>query len=253
MKRFLTFLLLTMLNCSAFSQIHITACDGHLEFDIPDNELVTTDFYDFQRVNVWIQEFTTDNTDNIRLLSYFASPILFDVIKNDDFMIKKDHIVEMIKNNDINESGTYSINSNFYYVAPGKKRYESTYLDETYHKVYYSGEPIGEWFITTEGVDYKINSEPVSKSVKIFTAFVLNDFIISIDLNLNHSDLPLVPEIYPELFTVKEDGNIYWKSRECILCFCDILMGDDYVNLPPKLRALRETFDMIMNTLVINE
>ena len=131
-KSFMIFFTLCLLFVAS-AQIHITACDGHLEFDIPDNELVTTDFYDFQRVNVWIQEFTTDNTDNIRLLSYFASPILFDVIKNDDFMIKKDHIVEMIKKNDINESGTYSINSNFYYVAPGKKRYESTFLDETYH------------------------------------------------------------------------------------------------------------------------
>ena len=89
--------------------------------------------------------------------------------------------------------------------------------------------------------------------MKIFSAFVLDDYIIEIDLNLNHSDLPLVPEIYPDLFIIKEDGNIYWKSRECLLSFCDILMGDEYVNLPPKLCALRETFDMIMNTLTINE
>ena len=238
---------------AASAQIHITAGDGQLEFDIPDNEVVTTDFYDFQKVNVWIREFTTDNTENIQLLSYFASPILFDVIKSDGFMIKKDHIVEMIKNNDIKESGTYSLNSNFYYVAPGKKKYVSTYIDETYHKVYYSGEPIGEWFVTAEGVNYKINTEPVAKPVKIFSAFVLDDYIIEIDLNLNHSDLPLVPEIYPDLFIIKEDGNIYWKSRECLLSFCDILMGDEYVNLPTKLRTLRETFDMIMNTLTINE
>ena len=250
MKKLLTVILFTILYCSAFAQIHITAADGHLEFDIPDNELVTTDSYEYEKVRVLIRELTTDNIES---LSYFVSPIIFDVIKSDDFMIKKDHIVEMIKNNDIKESGTYSLNSNFHYVAPGKKRYISTYIDETYHKIYYSGEPIGEWFVTADGVSYKINSEPVAKPVSIFSAFVLDDFIIKIDLHLNFSDLIIVPEIYPDLFIIKEDGNIYWKSRECLLSFCDILMGDEYVNLPPKLRTLRETYDMIMNTLTINE
>ena len=150
MKKLLTVILFTILYCSAFAQIHITTGDGQLEFDIPDNELVTTDSYEYEKVRVLIRELTTDNIES---LSYFVSPIIFDVIKSDDFMIKKDHIVEMIKNNDIKESGTYSLNSNFYYVAPGKKKYVSTYIDETYHKVYYSGEPIGEWFVTAEGVN----------------------------------------------------------------------------------------------------
>ncbi len=248
MKKLLTVILFTILYCSAFAQIHITTGDGQLEFDIPDNELVRADEWITDRIFLHILEYTKESSRTM-LKSKF-SPMLYEILQNDGFVFKKEHIVEMIRNNDFKKSGIYSVESNFR-EEYGKRVYKTSLINESYQTLYYDGEPVGDFYASSQPIEYMVNTRITN--LYINSNIVLSDRIVAVDLWLTASDLPLVPEIFPELFVKKADGNIYWKSDESRAEFYNIFMSDDYVKLPPKLRALRETYDMIKDTLIINE
>jgi hypothetical protein len=49
------------------------------------------------------------------------------------------------------------------------------------------------------------------------------------------------------------DQNYYWKDEDAILVFYECLTSEKYKNLPKQLQLLRESRDVILDTLRIND
>lgn len=251
-KKFV-FIFMFLLLLSAFlpAQQKITMADGHLSFCVPDSDLIAVEKWDTQKIYIHRLEYTNEHPEDLHNLGF--SPLLSEVLAKDDYVINEDHLLEMIRNNDFNVSGTYSLAANYRYDAYHKKEYVDSYYDESYTKVFYDDIAVGESFFSTGTAKYRINSAPKAKSFSCDIWLIVDNRIVNIGLWLQFSDLILVPDIYPDLFRTDEKGDVYWKDEESRVEFFYRFMGDDYVKLPPKLRTLRETYDMIMETLTITE
>ena len=51
---------------------------------------------------------------------------------------------------------------------------------------------------------------------------------------------------------MRKDGNYYWINQACLEAMYDLLFSDDYKKLPRDLQLIRETRDMILQTVKIN-
>lgn len=248
-KKISIIFLILFLISGISAQQKITMADGHLTFYVPDSDLIAIEKWDTQKIYIHKLEYTNDEPEDLHNLGF--SPLLTEVLANDGYVIKEEHILEMIRNNDFSQSGTSSLEGNYYYDAYHNKVYHESFYDESYTKLFYDGVPIGESHFDTSPTRYRINSAPIANPFSCDIWLIVDNRIVNIGLWLNFSDLVLVPDIYPDLFRTDEKGDIYWKDEESRVEFYYRFMSDDYVNLPPKLRTLRETYDMVLETLTI--
>lgn len=233
------------------AQQKITMADGHLTFYVPDSDVIVTEKWDTQKIYIHKLEYTNDEPERLHNLGF--SPLLTEVLAKDGYVINEEHILEMIKNNDFSQSGTYSLSGNYYYNGYHKKVYDESLYDESYTKLFYNSVPIGESYFWADTAKYpiypKVNAVPFCCDIWL----VVDNRIINIGLWLYFSDLVLVSDVYPDLFRTDAKGDIYWKDEESRIEFYYRFMSDDYVNLPTKLRTLRETYDMVIETLTITD
>ena len=84
--------------------------------------------------------------------------------------------------------------------------------------------------------------------------FVLQDRLerISFGINSIENSAEELVNSFPQWFEMRSDGNYYWINQECLDAMYDLLFSDDYKKLPRELQLIRETRDMILQTVRIN-
>ena len=84
--------------------------------------------------------------------------------------------------------------------------------------------------------------------------FALPDRLERISFGINSIDYSAEELVnsFPQWFEMRKDGLYYWINQECLDAMYDLLFSDDYKKLPRDLQLIRETRDMILQTVRIN-
>ena len=82
--------------------------------------------------------------------------------------------------------------------------------------------------------------------------FVLSDRLERIRFGRIIIDGSSLVNSFPQWFEMRSDSNYYWINQECLDAMYDLLFSDDYKKLPRDLQLIRETRDMILQTVKIN-
>ena len=179
------------------------------------------------------------------------SPLLYKQLREDGFQVNKEHLYKLMEENDFFKSGTYSLGAN-YYNYYGRIIYNN-YLPNSYNRLIYQNQVIGEYYMYTTGIHYGNAYDKDYFNLSYEFVFVVKDKLAYITADLVWGDFSGICDAFPELFEQREDGKYYWVSQEAQYKFCEILNSEDYVKLPDTIRYVRDVKDMIVKTLKLKE
>ena len=220
-----------------------------IKFSVPSNSSIQ--FRDEERdpnkiriIDKYIGRESICNTE-----SYAFSPKLYKILKQNNFEINREEIISMIEWNDITKTGTFSLKPNYLEYPNGKREYIN-YITESYEKLIYKNQAIGESFMYLPPI--RCDIDPIyGSSIDCHINFVMKNNLVYITLTLIWADFNSVRNTFPEFFEQHSDGKYYWKDNQAQVKFYEIFDSDEYVKLPEIIRLLKETRDMIINTLEI--
>ncbi len=225
--------------------------DQYIEFQEIDNYKI--DYHrgkdDPAKVRVLVNYFGKDSLKNRSPVS--LSPLLYKQLWKDGFQVNKEHLYKLMEENDFSKSGTYSLGAN-YYNYYGKVVYRN-YLPNSYQKLFYNNQVIGEYFMHTTEIDYGNAYDKDYFSLSYKFVFLVKDKLAYIDINLVWGDFSGIYDAFPELFELRADGKYYWVSQEAQYKFCEILNSEEYKKLPDTIRYVRDVKDLIVKTLTLKE
>ena len=179
------------------------------------------------------------------------SPLLYKQLREDGFQVNKEHLYKLMEENDFSKSGTYSLGAN-YYNNYGKIVYRN-YLPNSYQKLFYNNQVIGEYYMYTTGIKSGNAYDEDYFNLYYHFVFVVKDKLAYIDIGLIWGDFSGIYDVYPEFFEQRADGKYYWISQEAQYKFCEILNSEEYTKLPDTIRYVRDVKDMIVKTLKLKE
>jgi len=258
MKRILVSVLLLgitilMMSCSLFSQAkEKIVVDNMVKFKVPENEMIdcrweNSDNHDDSNVSITVN--TRKNEDIKRCETLAFSPLLYEQLKKDNLTINKEHLLKMIDENDVDKTGTFSIEPNWFdYYG---QIINNNYLSCSYEKLIYDNIAIGESYVYLISEDLNLKEY---FSIHYSINFILSDRIVYIDISLSSDDSESVIKEFPKYFEIRNEGKTYWKNKEARNNFyLEVLNTSKYKKLPETIRLVKETRDMILKTLEINE
>ena len=265
-KIVLVFILFLIYFCPCLAENKtVYVNDNKIKFCIPDDEnVVYGTIFAKEKVGVfvWIEK----REDIINYEPGIFSPMLTKILKEDNFYIKKDRIVEMIENNDYEKTGLNCITSNVkqyeqyftedrhfgtVYIGEGKPDFNSL-GHFSYRRMWYEGHQIGEYHFAVQEPKYKIDytgAYPFS----YYIYFVVDGALVTIGLNIQFPPIEERKKIVEGFTEQHEDGHIYWKDIQAQKDFFTLLESPEYERLPHNIKLLREAKDMLLETLEINE
>ena len=224
--------------------------DQYIEFQEIDNEKIDYDKnYIPEKVCIWVNYVGNDKIKNRNPQS--MSPLLYKQLWKDGFQVNKEHLYKLMEENDFSNSGTYSLGAN-YYNHYGRIIYNN-YLPNSYQKLFYNNQVIGEYYLCTTGIHYGNAYDKDYFALSYDFVFVVKDKLAYITADLVWGDFSGIYDAYPEFFEQRADGKYYWISQEAQYKFCEILNSEDYVKLPDTIRYVRDVKDMIVKTLKLKE
>jgi hypothetical protein len=123
-------------------------------------------------------------------------------------------------------------------------RYDEMYLRQSYSVIHYEGGIIGETFFFANPLG---TSWPSGLGYLI--VIVVENVIIKINIGFVDA-YNIVPRELPE-YVIERNGEYYWKDNDARNRFYQ-QMNTDINRMPEQIQLLRETYNLIMNTLRIN-
>ena len=135
----------------------------------------------------------------------------------------------------------YSRDESKQYVGFLPKSYKPIIMDKI----------LGEEYMYAN-TDYCFLDKSGGDTIGYHITFVLNDRLERIAFTRIISDGISLINSFPQWFEMRRDGNYYWINQECLEAMYDLLFSDDYKKLPRDLQLIRETRDMILQTVRIN-
>jgi len=259
MKRFIVcmaqFMLLSVMT--AFAQERISVLNDQLVFYVPDRtvkELTIREFVTYEEYKNYYYPnkisfgFTIYNASNLKL--------------NDGFSPGGEALsigmMELVRNNRLTQNDFLSLlrstPNDFVYVNNWKLFETHGDKIQSTHVFYkYNGVTVGDMFYmdTSEGV-----SSPFLYGHMIY--LVVGDNIVNIKIGM-HDETRILPPRMPEYFYRVNSSNplnppeYRWRDyRESRGVLYERLTLADYRGLPEEFQRLRETFEMVLNTITIN-
>jgi hypothetical protein len=123
-------------------------------------------------------------------------------------------------------------------------KYDETFLKESYSLIYYKDKIVGESYFSTNTTEI---SWPSGFGYKII--IVGDNTLFVIYLTWVDSDA-IIPKSFPDYF-IEVNGEYYWKNENIIHQLYQQLSSNEYQKLPEPLKILRETYDLILNSVEI--
>ena len=216
----------------------VSFSDNLIEFYIPDSKLVVYELKDFLEDNIHISVGAFDYSE----LKYFEpesySSAAMKIFYNSDSN-KYAQLLDYLK--------TFDFSTNDFAIFSDYNGYGSTNkkvcINTSHKKITRNGQIVGEQIF------YMPNQKlPFSTSYDFVFATRTKLVDISIYINVIGNDI----QPYTD-FVIEKNGSYYWKSEKAKEDFYTLLESKKYKELPKNLQLLRETKDLFLKTLVINE
>lgn len=212
--------------------------DGLIEFYIPDSELVVYELKDFLEDNIHISVGAFDYSELKHFEPESYSSDVMKIFYNSDSN-KYEQLLDFLR--------TFDFSTNDFAIFSDYNGYGSTNkkicVNTSHKKITRNGQIVGEQIF------YMPNQKlPFSASYDFVFATRTKLVDISIYVNVLGNDI----QPYED-FVIEKDGSHYWKSEKAKEDFYTLLESKKYKELPVNLQLLRETKDLFLKTLVINE
>ena len=224
----------------------INSMDGYITFEVPE-ECNWTDIYHRNPRKLELSQWsTTEFYDNF---NSFGKP-LYESLKKNNFKLDYDCIKNLLMNNNYQESREFVINPNYRQDHIGGEKEYIGYLPKSYKPIIMD-KILGEEYMYAN-TNYCFLDKSGGDTIGYHITFVLNDRLERIAFTRIISDGISLINSFPQWFEMRRDGNYYWINQECLEAMYDLLFSDDYKKLPRDLQLIRETRDMILQTVRIN-
>jgi hypothetical protein len=119
-------------------------------------------------------------------------------------------------------------------------------IKESYISLGFGGEKMGEAFFHADAIDMKASTVYGYTICCIVDAKVFNiylSYIIEDDFYITNT---------MNNYFVRRGSNYYWKDEKSILAFYECLNSAEYNNLPIQLQKLREAYNVIITTMIVD-
>lgn len=248
MKKIALIFLISWLSIALGHTKTVTTEDGFLSFEVPE-ECGCIDIFHRNGRKLEICGYTI-----IKPFIYkteFSIPF-YKLLTENDFEIDLLNIRELLKTYSYIESDDFALDPSYRLDEfSGNKRYIG-FLPKSY-KTIIRDDILGEeyFYIPKESRIYD-NKRATTVSYRI--TFALPDRLERISFGINSIDYSAEELVnsFPQWFEMRKDGLYYWINQECLDAMYDLLFSDDYKKLPRDLQLIRETRDMILQTVRIN-
>lgn len=240
---FIMTIVLMIFGCGEqYATKKVSFVDNLIEVSIPDSELVVYEkekiinLKQYDVVEVLVNGFTYDELKNFEAESYSkdAMKIFYNSDEN-----KYEQLLDYLRK--------FDFTSNEFAIYSDYGGYGSTTkfacVNSSHKKIMRNSEIIGEEIFYISGKEF-----PFSTSYQFI--IVTKEKLLKVRLSINLVGEDINP--YTD-FIIEKDGTYYWKSEEAKKSFYELLESKEYKKLPKNLQLLRETKDLFLKTLKINE
>ena len=224
----------------------VTTEDGYLSFDIPE-ECGCVDIFQRNPRKLEISgvciEFMKDNIN-------YISERFCDFLLEQNFNYDRDIFEYYLLQNNFPESDTFAFSQYYHRYSRNESKEYIGYLPKSYKPIIMD-KILGEEYMYAP-LDSKVLNKYGGGSMDYNMTFVLSDRLERISFGRIIIDGSSLVNSFPQWFEMRKDGNYYWINQECLEAMYDLLFSDDYKKLPRDLQLIRETRDMILQTVRIN-
>lgn len=243
-KKVIVFLLATISITFGYTKT-VTTEDGYLSFEVPE-ECGCIDIFQRNPRKMEICGYAV--TKPFICKTEFSIPF-YELLTEIDLL----NIRKLLETNSYIESDDFALDPSYRLDEfSGNKRYIG-FLPKSY-KTIIRDDILGEeyFYIPKESRIYD-NKRATTVSYRI--TFALPDCLERISFGINSIDYSAEELVnsFPQWFEMRKDGLYYWINQSCLDEMYDLLFSDDYKKLPRDLQLIRETRDMILETVKIND
>lgn len=241
--------LIFLISCISIALGHtktVTTEDGFLSFEVPE---------ECGCIDIFLR-----NPRKMEICGYAVtkpfdcevefSKLFYKLLKENNFEIDLLKTKELLKTNSYIESDDFALDPSYRLDEfSGNKRYIG-YLPKSYTPIIMD-KILGEEYMYAP-LDSKVLNKYGGGSMDYNITFVLSDRLERISFGRIIIDGSSLVNSFPQWFEMRSDGNYYWINQACLEAMYDLLFSDDYKKLPRDLQLIRETRDMILQTVRIN-
>lgn len=248
MKKLALIFLISCISIALGYTKTVTTEDGFLSFEVPE-ECGCIDIFhrNGRKLEIKGSEVGFDS----KYLVCF-SEIFSDFLEKKQYKITRTDLEKLLLTNNFPESDTFAFDQYYNRYSRDESKQYIGFLPKSY-KTIIRDDILGEeyFYIPKESRIYD-NKRATTVSYRI--TFALPDRLERIKFVINSIDYSAEELVnsFPQWFEMRKDGLYYWINEECLEAMYDLLFSDDYKKLPRDLQLIRETRDMILQTVKIN-
>lgn len=209
-----------------------------IEFYIPDSELVAYELKDFHEDNVHISVGAFDYLELKQFEPEAYSSAAMNIFYNSDSN-RYEKLLEYLR--------TFDFSTNDFAIFSDYNGYGSTSkkicVNTSHEKITRNGQIVGEQI-------FYMPKQKLPFSASYDFVFATQTKLVDISIYINVLGNDIQP--YTD-FIIEKDGSYYFKSEKAKEDFYTFLESKKYKKLPKNLQLLRETKDLFLKTLKINE
>lgn len=245
MKKKIIYLFIMIFVASCYAKT-VTTEDGFLSFEVPEEcECIDINHRNPRKLEIRGYFLTKPFICKTEFSIPFYKLLTENNLEIDLQMTKK-----LLETNSFLESDDFALDPSYRLDEfSGDKRYIG-YLPKSYKPIIMD-KILGEEYMYAN-TDYCFLDKSGGDTIGYHITFVLNDRLERIAFTRIISDGISLINSFPQWFEMRSDGNYYWINQACLEAMYDLLFSDDYKKLPRDLQLIRETRDMILQTVKIN-
>lgn len=245
MKKKIIYLFIMIFIASCYAKT-VTTEDGYLSLEIPE-ECGCIDIFHRNPRKLEISgvciEFMKDNIN-------YISERFCDFLLEQNFNYDRDIFENYLLQNNFPESDTFAFGKYYFRDSRDEQKQYVGFISKSY-QIIILDDILGEEYMYAP-LDSKVLNKYGGGSMNYNMTFVLSDRLERISFGRIIIDGSSLVNSFPQWFEMRKDGNYYWINQECLDAMYDLLFSDDYKKLPRDLQLIRETRDMILQTVRIN-
>lgn len=248
MKKKIIYLFIMIFVASCYAKT-VTTEDGYLSLEIPEECGCKIDYNQRDPSRLEISgrciEYSCDNLN-------YISERFCDFLLEQKFKYDRNIFENYLLQNNFPESDTFAFSQYYGRYSRDESKHYVGYLQKSYKQIIMD-DILGEEYFWLP-VKYCIYNEYRATGFSYHITFALPDRLEIISFGIKSIDYSAEELVnsFPQWFEMRKDGLYYWINQECLEAMYDLLFSDDYKKLPRDLQLIRETRDMILQTVRIN-
>ena len=245
MKKKIIYLFIMIFIASCYAKA-VTTEDGFLSFEVPE-ECGCIDIFlrNPRKLEISGSKVIFDSKHLVCFSEIFS-----DFLENKQYKITRTDFEKLLLTNNFPESDTFAFDQYYNRYSRDEPKQYVGFLPKSYKPIIMD-KILGEEYMYAN-TDYCFLDKSGGDTIGYHITFVLNDRLERIAFTRIISDGISLINSFPQWFEMRSDGLYYWINQECLEAMYDLLFSDDYKKLPRDLQLIRETHDMILQTVKIN-